>query len=326
MQIRDVLIGIDGGGTHSRAMCATIDGNVLAAAEGAPTNPDYNSGALKNFRDLVSDVLSKAGRDAAHIAGLAAGLAGVDDPNDDEWALEMTSVPGMTAKPVWVNDSVVAQMGAFALNPGIVVVLSTGAITVGITESGEKVCNYDFNQYARASARFLSHDAVYRLLTEEIESADKQFLGSVLNYWGVGSLAGLRDIAKRYTVSEKEASIRRYGLMAPLITQAASAGSPLAKRVCDFAAAGTAQGVRLVASCFEADDISIALHGSLALCPYMKAAVCAALAAPSAKRYHLVEALLPPTAGAILLAAREAGGLCLDTIRENLLKIQRQPS
>ena len=319
MENRDVLVGIDGGGTRSRALCVAMDGTVLAETSGAGTNPDYNSAALANFRSLVDDVLQMAGRTCSDIAALGAGLAGLDEPNDHEWALEMTGLPGLRRNAVYVNDSVVAQMGAFAMKPGIVVVLSTGAITVGITESDDVVCNYDFNHYARASARFLSHDAIFRLLTEPLKEADQPFLSNVLAFWQVDNLHGLRDVAKGYKHSDRESSVKRYGQMAPLLTSAAAAGSPVAMRTCDHGADGTALGVRIVASCFESDTVPVALNGGLALSDYMQQAVRAYLGRPSFKQFAVVEPLLSPTAGAVLLAARELGADCVEAVRTGLL-------
>ena len=321
---RSILIGVDGGGTRSRALCTALDGTILAYAEGFGTNPDYNENALENFRAVVGDVLGKAGRSAEQIAGLAAGLAGLDAPDDDEWANEMTALPGMMCAPVFVNDAVAAQAGALALRPGILVIAATGSITVGVTESGEVVRNYDFNHYAPSSARYLAHDAIFELLTIRLDPADQRFLDAILVYWEVADLAGLRDMARRYTASDLKTVRRKYGQMAPLVTKAALEGCPLARRVCDRGADKIADSVRLVRTCFESEDVPVALEGALAHAAYMHQAIADSLRRRMQQGYTLVEAAHPPCAGAILLAARAVGISQIEVIRGNLSRFLQE--
>jgi glucosamine kinase len=324
MSVNDILIGVDGGGTHSRAMCTDLDGNVLAYGEGAGTNPDYNSAAHTNFRQLVSNVLLSASRRPDDIVGLTAGLAGIDAPDDERWAIEMTSIPSMPCVPRCVNDAIVAQAGAFALRPGILVVASTGSITVGINERSRTIRNFDFNHYAPTSARFLSHEAIFRLLIDDLETEDQPFIDSILGYWKVNTLEELRDFAQQYTSLNRETMIRRYGEMAPLVTAAASDGGPLAMRVCDWAATAIADGVRLVRTFFESDETPVAIIGGVGRSAYMYAAIAKALRQRMRKRCVVVEPLLSPVCGAILLAARDVGLSNIDNIQSRLAQFHQR--
>jgi glucosamine kinase len=316
----EVLVGVDGGGTYSRALCTDLSGNVLAYAEGLATNPDYAGAAHQNFRNLMDGLLASAGKTAENIVGLAAGLAGLDALDDDEWALAMTRLPDMRCTPVYVNDATVAHAGALGLAPGIVVIASTGSIAIAITARGETIRNYDFNHYAPASARFLAHEAVFQLLTRELDEADLPFLDAVLRYWNVKSPAHLREFARQYKTLDRETRKRRYGGMAPILTDAAEAGSPLAKRVCDWGAGTIADSICLLRTCFNGDDVTVpvAVIGAVGRCAYMYNAIQLTLREKMRQPYAIIEPILPPVCGAILLAARSAEVGDLDKVTNQL--------
>ena len=56
-----VVIGLDGGGTYTRALCTDLNGHILAAAQTGGSHPQKNPTAQKNVRNAIRQVLMEAG-------------------------------------------------------------------------------------------------------------------------------------------------------------------------------------------------------------------------------------------------------------------------
>jgi N-acetylglucosamine kinase-like BadF-type ATPase len=73
-----------------------------------------------------------------------AGFAGLDAPEDQEWADRFTAVPGLVCPRLSVNDAVIAHAGALRSLPGIIAISGTGPIVFGVTPDVRQIRNYDF--------------------------------------------------------------------------------------------------------------------------------------------------------------------------------------
>lgn len=313
-----VLLGVDGGGTYTRVVCTDLEGHILAQTQRDGANPSKNADAEQNVQGALLEALKKARRSPAQIAGLVAGIAGLDEAADLEWAERFTTLAGMSVKPTCVNDAVIAWAGALGLQPGIIVIAGTGCIIFGVTESGRQIRNYDFQHYANATARNLTFEAVFRFLASEDQAADQPLLVQILNHFGVDSRSALAVQAAKNDIRERRELMRLYGDAAPLITQAAAQALPLACAVCEQAARELAQGVRLLGSLFHSDPIPYALIGSVAQSAPIREPLTKMLATSHYHRYQAREALLPPEAGAILLAHQQLGKPVTDEFFANL--------
>jgi glucosamine kinase len=150
---RRCVVGLDGGGTFTRALAADLSGRPLAYLETGGSNPQHNPHAEAEARRAIVGVVLEAGRELADVCCLGAGFAGLDDPADHEWAERFTTLPGLDCPRLVVNDAVVAHAGALLSQPGIIAISGTGSIIFGVTESGRHVRNYDFGHYAPTAAR-----------------------------------------------------------------------------------------------------------------------------------------------------------------------------
>jgi glucosamine kinase len=313
-----IVVGIDGGGTYTRALAADLTGRVLAQAQAGGANPAKNADAEQNVQRAIQQVLADAGCPAAQVVGVVAGLAGLDAPEDRVWAEQFTSIPGLPIKPHCVNDAVIAWAGALRLQPGIIVIAGTGCILFAVTESGRQVRNYDFWHYAEATARNLAFDAVFRILAGEYGAADQPLVDQILTYFGVHDLPALALLASENEQRDSRTIIRLYSECAPLITAAAERGIPLACAVCDTAVTALARGVRLLGSLFTSDTVTYALIGSVARSAYVQQQLIQQLAQPANRRYQPTEPTLAPEAGAALLALQRYGVTVTGAIIEGL--------
>ena len=152
MTKRKVVIGLDGGGTHTRALCCALNGEVLAYAQTGGSSPQHNAPeeAERRVRHLIADVLQQAERAPADVMALTAGMAGLDAPKDQEWAERFTALPGLAGTRAHVNDAVIAHAGALQSHPGIIVICGTGSILYAVNEAGQAENNYRYLHYADA--------------------------------------------------------------------------------------------------------------------------------------------------------------------------------
>jgi len=320
-----IIIGIDGGGTHTRALCADLTGHILAYAETGGAHPRKNASAETHVRTAISQVLAQAEREPGQVVALVAGFAGLDVLSsterlspDQSWAGEFTALPGLECPRHHVNDAVIAHAGAFCTEPGIIAIAGSGSTTLGITETGRFVRSGYFRYYTVASAGSLTHHTIIRILTGEFSAADATFVQRFLEALDVDDIPDLRDKAGDHTGRKQEEIVHLYGSAAPLVTDAAQMGIPLAMAVCDEAISSLATGIRLAGSTFEGESVPCALIGSVARSEYIRNELDKALAYKRDKRFPVLEPRLPPVAGAVLLALQKLDVTVDDELIERL--------
>lgn len=299
------MIGIDSGGSHTRVVCAGLDGEVLAVARGSGGSPTHNADSVQQVRSAIGSAIAQAGLRPGDAVGLAAGMAGLDRDDQLPRAEAHVDVAGLDCPRLLVNDTVVAHAGAFLGGPGVIAIAGTGSMILGITETGELVRNDRYHHYA-GGARHLAFDAMAHILIDDDTAEDAELVRAVLEFWGVADKAGLREQAAELESADRNEVKHRYGRLARLFTAAASS-SPLAAAACRRLAEATAVGIRLLAAHFKSDVVPVALHGGLATSPAFDQATRAALNVATRRRLEVVEAPLSPLAGAALLALQQAG-------------------
>lgn len=302
------VVGVDGGGTTTRVIVAATDGTVLSYEEGTGSNPTHNpeTQARATVRATIETALDDANRSPDEVTALTAGLAGLDDADDERWAREFTELPGLECDRIHVNDAVVAHAGALGSEPGIVAICGTGSIVLGVTDDGRHVCNYDFDHYASAAARHIGRKLLHRILADDWTHEDQRLVEDALDHWGVATLNELRESVVAGGVTDTSTSENRLDSLAPRITAAAAMGIPVAVEVCDTAAAEVETGVRSVGGYFERASVPVALLGGVLESEYVAGAVTDRLGRVD-REYQVVEPSLTPVAGAAYLSIERVG-------------------
>ena len=299
------MLGVDAGGSYTRAVCVGLDGRVLGVARAGGGSPTHNADASEQVQRAISDALDGSDRRASDVVALAAGLAGFGSERDRRWADSFFDLDGLDCPREIVNDTVVAHAGAFAGGPGVIVVAGTGSMILAITESGEVVRNDRYHHYA-GGARHLSFDAMARILMGQRGATDDDFIASVLDYWHAADPDELRQRIRDLETQDSNDVKRFYGAMAPLVTSAAEQ-SDMASAACHWLAGVTSVGVRLLGEHFDQTPVLVARAGAVATCPAISRPLAAYLEKSDSPRYKLVDARLRPVGGAALLALRRAG-------------------
>lgn len=127
--MRSFVVGVDGGGTKTRAVLADDKGELIAEAVGSgstvkPGDAERSAGIIAG---VVRDVLEEAGKADAKPRMLFVGVAGVGRPSERE-ALYDALVSQQLADEVVVDtDFSVALTDAFVEGPGVLLIAGTGS-------------------------------------------------------------------------------------------------------------------------------------------------------------------------------------------------------
>jgi len=306
----EFVIGIDGGGTHTRVACVGLDGTRLSFARGGGAAPMHNDDAEENVRGTLSRTLAEAGLDASGAAALVAGMAGFERTASPQGLQQNAAVErsveldGLTCPRTVVNDAVIAHRGALSGRAGVVVVAGTGSMILAIDEQGTDLESGQFGHYAGA-ARHLACDAVQRILLGESSVADPLHT-AVLAHFDAEDVDGLRTAVQELSTAHHNDAKRSYGALAPQVTALAEQ-SPLADTALRHLAELTARGVHLLAPSVATDPVPVACTGSLASDPRFRSRLEQALSGGEPRRTELVAPRLDPLGGAVLLALESAG-------------------
>ena len=123
-----MFVGVDGGGTHTRAVVLDAAGSEIARRSGPAgiVRPDQPSDAADAVADLCRGVLRDAGADQAD--GLCCGLAGAGRRQEREAVRVALHLAGVARTIVVVGDAEAALADAFGDAPGVLVIAGTGSI------------------------------------------------------------------------------------------------------------------------------------------------------------------------------------------------------
>ena len=131
------VIGIDGGGTRSRAIAVSVDGDVLGEVSGGPLN--YNTTSPGKFRASLADIIQQFsdehGLDSAAeqtVIGTASLFTSLDPADAANVCGGLLPADLLTV----VGDVVTALYGATLGAPGLLVVSGTGSIAAAMDGNG----------------------------------------------------------------------------------------------------------------------------------------------------------------------------------------------
>ncbi len=139
------VIGLDGGGTKTKAQLADSKGIVLAETQGGPSHFQIIGieESAKNILDLVETCCQSIGCDISEIGSIVAGLTGAGRAADQQRITEgiqnAAQKRGMYFQDLKIeSDARIALEGAFLGKRGIILIGGTGSIVFG-KEGSEKI-------------------------------------------------------------------------------------------------------------------------------------------------------------------------------------------
>jgi N-acetylglucosamine kinase-like BadF-type ATPase len=138
---RQLVLGVDGGGSKTRAVVADATGAVLGRGLAGPSNPLRVgvSEAAGAIRDAADRACAEAGVRRVEIVAAEVGLAGVKRADIRERMTAAVMELGIKTVEV-VTDADIALYGATEGKPGLVIIAGTGSVCCGVNARGRRAC------------------------------------------------------------------------------------------------------------------------------------------------------------------------------------------
>jgi glucosamine kinase len=138
----EIVVGVDGGGSRTRVLIGTAEGEVLASAEGPKSA--VTPGQVAHSADVIAELVTRALGEIAQPGAvlprvLYCGVAGTGR-DEERRALHTALDEKELAEEVIIDsDGLIAMYDAFDDRAGILLVVGTGSIAYGRSPAGELV-------------------------------------------------------------------------------------------------------------------------------------------------------------------------------------------
>lgn len=234
-----VVLGIDGGGTHTRA--SIVNGGMVLAFAEVGSIKRLRVGAevaVANLRSLLGEVYKQAG--IAGVDAASIGVASSTMPGVPEWITAVFRDFGVERSEV-VGDEVIALDAAFKGGPGILQIAGTGSNCIGRAPDGgrESAGGWSSRLGDEGSGYWIGLHAVRRALRAYDRDEPTRILATVSRIWGTPTMDQLVNMGDSTPGPD-------FAALAPAINQLAEEGDAVAIGVLRQASADLADSVLLV--------------------------------------------------------------------------------
>ncbi|HEY6147459.1 MAG TPA: BadF/BadG/BcrA/BcrD ATPase family protein [Thermoanaerobaculia bacterium] len=293
------VLGIDAGGTKTRALLADRGGTVIAAASGPGANLRTH-GELqveKVLHGLVEKAEAEAGVKADAIA---VGIAGADRPDDQEVLRAILRRIGFRERVVVTNDARIAFVAGSSRRVGLALVCGTGSIAWGRNARGEvaRAGGWGWHVGDEGSGFWIGERAIRAALrATDGRGPETALTAALLEHFG---LSRMEQLVRR--VYDAEYPRHEVALFAVRVAAAAREGDSVAGSILSDASGELVLAAGSVVSRLGlgAAGYDVVLSGgTFGALPDLRRDVAAALAGPGAEVRTLE---VEPAVGAVLLA------------------------
>ena len=235
----NIVLGIDGGGTRTRA--SIVEGEkVLAFAENGSIKR-LRVGvevADENLRAVLKDVFAQSGMKGVPAASV--GVASSKMPGVAEWIHGVLQQFGVMRVEI-VGDEVVALDGAFKGGPGILQIAGTGSNCIGRAPDGsrESAGGWSSRLGDEGSGYWIGLHAIRRALKAYDREEPTRVLQAVGRIWGTTTIDELVNVGDGTPGPD-------FAALAPSISKLAEEGDLVAAGVMAQAASDLVDSVLLV--------------------------------------------------------------------------------
>jgi N-acetylglucosamine kinase-like BadF-type ATPase len=139
---RKLFLGMDCGGTSTRAVVADGWGEVLGIGVAGASNPNASNEqtSAMRLRDAIAMALNRASAEHQDLSAIFVGMAGIGDDGDLGWGRSVLAQAGLGLDGVPTgldHDIRIALAGGLPAREGMALVAGTGASCYGRTRSGQ---------------------------------------------------------------------------------------------------------------------------------------------------------------------------------------------
>jgi N-acetylglucosamine kinase len=232
---QDYFLGIDGGGTKTAAVLIDRKGHEIARAISGPSN-FYTVGkavAEASLREAIQRLRVTAGPATSQVAAIGLGMAGVDRPGDREVILDMLLRIGQFDHITIVNDSEAALVGGVGRRHGLVLIAGTGAIAYGVNAQGtaKRADGWGYVAGDEGSAHWIGVEGLRAVArAHDGRGPDTLLTKRLVSHLDIADVTGLVTL-----VYGEEFGVPQLAGLAPLVSQAARDGDPVAQAILNTA-------------------------------------------------------------------------------------------
>jgi glucosamine kinase len=140
--VSDIVIGVDGGGSKTRVMVGTAEGEVLITLDGpkSAVTPGFASRSADVIGELVTRALAEIAMPGAVLPRvLYCGIAGAARDEESRALHAALDAKELAEEVVIDSDGLIAMYDALEDRAGILLVVGTGSIAYGRSPAGEIV-------------------------------------------------------------------------------------------------------------------------------------------------------------------------------------------
>jgi len=297
--------GIDGGGSHTRALVASADGRLAALGRAGPGNPTTLglAPAVAALHAAVADAWRQLPLGPQPLAAVFLGLAGINGVSRDalRTALAAGATWGADCRVELDHDIRIALAGGLAGRPGIAIIAGTGSSGYGRTADGHtgKAGGWGALIDDAGGGYWLARQALSAVARATDGRGPSTLLtAEVLAFFSIAHPAEM--LGKLYPTPPPRDQL---AALAPRVLATAAAGDAVARQLVRDGATELARlAAALAPGLFGTAPTPVVLTGGLAQDRVYRPGFAAELArlAPS---LHLADTQYTPVVGALLLAS-----------------------
>lgn len=138
-----MYLGVDGGGTLTRALIVDEEGRAIGVGQAGPANIHQvdRKTVRKNFHKAISSALLEVGEGDYSLTSACFGLAGSSAPESKERLMSVINslpyIQGVNVK--LMTDAEIALRGGLIDEPGLLLIAGTGSVCMGRNSEGELI-------------------------------------------------------------------------------------------------------------------------------------------------------------------------------------------
>jgi glucosamine kinase len=261
----EIVVGVDGGGSRTRVMVGTVEGEVLATADGpkSAVSPGQAARSADVIGELVTRALSEIAQPGAVLPRvLYCGVAGTGRDEERRALHAALDAKELAEEVVIDSDGLIALYDAFDDRAGILLVVGTGSIAYGRSPAGEIVrCGGWGPVFGdEGSGGWIGR----RALGIVAASSDGREPATALLF-PILAATQCEDIEDLIPWAAA-ADARAFAALAPVVFSTAAAGDPRANALVTLAAEELVLHIRALSRQLFTDEraaVSVALSGGL---------------------------------------------------------------
>lgn len=259
----DLVLGIDGGGSKTRALLANRSGEVIGIGVAASSN--YQSvgfaAATAALDAAIAAAFDEAGIVPAPIRAACFGLAGVDRPEDQQVFNRWLHERGIVQRWSFVNDAELVLAAGTPGGWGVALICGTGSICYGRAPDGRETRAGGWGHVIGDEGS--GYDIGVQALRLATQTADGRadahaLLEAILDHWSLEEPSQLISFVYR-----PETTRAIIAALAQRVDALAEAGDSHAQRLLDHAGAELGRAIAAVVRKLALDHPPLALGGGL---------------------------------------------------------------